>query len=495
MALAQTISLYDPELEQILKKRGETFPFGVASGDPTAEGFVIWTKLWTPEIDQVEVNYEVAEDTAFVKTVQTGRIKVDSEHGLMAKLGIYALQADRYYYYRFTFKGDTSPIGRSRTTAAEGSQNDSLRLAIISCSNYEWGYFNACRVIAQDRSYAAVIHLGDYIYEFRRGRFGGNRLIRQHIPVKECVSVSDYRSRYGQYRLDPDLAELHRLHPMIAVWDDHEFANDANVDGAGNHDAITEGDWNVRKAAGKQVWFEWLPTLDNPTHRIYRSFEFGGLASLSVLDGRMTGRRPQLSYADDSLLYAPSQTMLGQVQTDWLLDNLTTSKTQWQLVGNQTVFSPIFVPGPFRKAAKTNMDMWDGYPTERQRILDTLAKHDMRNMLIFTGDAHVSLDYDLRVNKRKSKTSIGREWVTPSVSSPNLDEFLPGFVARFIAFGMDHYPGNPHLDYANLRSHGFLDITLTRTETTALWIHMDTVKKSSTKHRVGHRAVLKSERL
>ncbi len=484
--------LYDPTLEAQLQFRQSAFPFGVASGDPKAHSVVIWTAVYSSSLKQVEVKYKVALDTLMGMVVKQGIVQTDTSQGNIVKLVIADLKPQTKYYYCFEINEKRSPVGRTQTLPEANAAIANLRVAVVSCANYEWGYFNAYRHLAQQQDIAAVIHLGDYIYEYGPGKYGSKKLMRKHLPAHEILTIGDYRTRYAQYRLDPDLAEMHRLHPVIAVWDDHEYANDAHVAGAGNHDPNTEGDWADRKAIARQAWFEWLPVDLRVDQPIYRSFQFGTLAQLMMLDGRMTGRQPQVSGPADPKRFEASQTMLGQTQLDWLLKSVTQSASTWQLVGNQTIVSTLKVPKMFQGKAKTSMDMWDGYPTERDKMLQQLLDQQ-KQVLVFTGDAHVSIDFDLRVDRRKKATRVGREWVTPSISSANLDEYLSKPSASFFQFGMRHAPGNPHLRYADIKNHGYLLVELTPQTATAQWVHMQSVLTTSLSTKRGHKTVVRKK--
>ena len=205
-------------------------------------------------------------------------------------------------------------------TAAE--ETNQLNFAVVSCSNYEWGYFNAYGRIAEEENLSAVIHLGDYIYEYGTTSYGDTTIGRINIPTHEIISLQDYRDRYSLYRLDPDLIAAHKSHPFIVIWDDHEIANNSYVDGAQNHQD-DEGSYEARKASARKAYYEWLPIRDTPNH--YRDFKFGELADLFMLDERLAGRtKPADSLGDPSLL-DENRTLLGQEQFGWLENNLKTS--------------------------------------------------------------------------------------------------------------------------------------------------------------------------
>jgi alkaline phosphatase D len=252
------------------------FPHGVASGDPLTDRVVVWTRVTIPNPGEfVTVEWDMASDPGFNRIVQRGITSTSAAYDYTVKVDVGRLQAGTTYYYRFILRGvGTSPIGRTKTLPL-GSVSR-LRFAVASCSNYPAGLFNAYRLIAGRADLDFVIHLGDYIYEYGEGTFGsGQTLGRIPSPNREIVTLGDYRMRYAQYRSDLDLQEVHRQHPFIVVWDDHESANDAWRDGAQNHQPDTEGEWAVRKAVATQAWHEWMPVRENPSlGQIYRTFRF-----------------------------------------------------------------------------------------------------------------------------------------------------------------------------------------------------------------------------
>ena len=234
------------------------FYHGVASGDPLADRVIIWTRV-TPETSPmapVDVHWQVATDSGMTHVVQSGVFTTDAERDYTVKVDVTDLAPYTTYYYHFSALNATSITGRTRT-APTADEADRLRFAVVSCSNYQAGYFSAYRKIAERADLDAVIHLGDYIYEYSASGedFYGNEDLRQnrsHLPDKEIVTLDDYRTRYSQYRLDPDLRAVHQQHPFIAVWDDHESTNDSYEDGAQNHQSETEGPWEERKSESKQ---------------------------------------------------------------------------------------------------------------------------------------------------------------------------------------------------------------------------------------------------
>ena len=268
------------------------FYHGVASGDPLPDGVILWTRVTPEEDGPVAVRWRVATDPQLRDVVQEGEATTDVGRDYTVKVDVRGLRPDAAYYYGFEALGARSITGRTRTAPAGAA--DHLRFAVVSCSNYQSGYFNAYARIAERDDLSAVVHLGDYIYEYAEGGFGyTDELGRGHEPDFEIVQLDDYRIRYSFYRLDPDLRAAHQQHPFVTVWDDHEFANNAWEGGAENHQPETEGDWEDRKASAYQAYFEWMPVRETAPNRIYRRIAFGDLVELFMLDTRIEEREKQ----------------------------------------------------------------------------------------------------------------------------------------------------------------------------------------------------------
>lgn len=282
------------------------FRHGVASGDPVQDAVIIWTRVTPgPDIDEataIPVHWTMGRDPALSDIVGEGEIQATLEHDYTVKVDVGGLAPGTQYYYRFMVGEQGSTLGHTNTLPANGVARS--RLAVVSCANYPAGYFNVYREVAKRDDIDAVIHLGDYIYEYGVDGYGGEqgkKLGRIVEPAHEILSLADYRTRHGQYRSDPDLQVLTSRHPIIAVWDDHETANNSFKDGAENHNE-GEGDWAARKAAAVRAYYEWLPIrmTDKQTPAVtYRSFRLGGLASLIMLDTRIAGRMRQIDYATE----------------------------------------------------------------------------------------------------------------------------------------------------------------------------------------------------
>lgn len=475
-----------PDLFPLINEKLAPFYYGVASGDPGQNSVVIWTKLVADTTQKLLVQWQMATDTLMQQIAQQGQAETDYRSNFTVKVTVKNLQPGQTYYYRFIHNEAVSPVGRTKTAPQTASE---LRFAVVSCANYEAGYFNAYQLLASRNDVDAVIHLGDYIYEYSRGSYGRNDATRAHVPRHEIVSLQDYRTRYAQYRLDPPVQELHRMHPMIAVWDDHEFANNAHVAGAQNHQAA-EGDWEVRKKAARKAYFEWMPVQeDESVQSIVRHINYGNLAEMWMLDSRVEGRAPQLKSHTDAALNSPEQTMLGTAQTDWLINGLVNSKAAWKIVGNQVMFSEMDA-GHLSKKHKRNLDAWDGYPTERNRIYDSLYINNIKNIAVITGDIHSSWAFDLVRNPRDKKVYrrtntdnvIGVELIATSVTSGNLDERVARPIAKSVEGLMKNRNRNPHLHYVNLVDHGYMFLQLTAEALTANWVYVRTLQQPDEKY-------------
>ncbi|HFA51168.1 MAG TPA: hypothetical protein ENJ95_19325 [Bacteroidetes bacterium] len=464
--------IFHAEIKPFFKEDLKPFYFGVASGDPHPDGIVIWTKIISENNKTETVDWEMATDTAMQNTVRSGTQETDISSAYTVKIFVKNLSPGTTYYYRFKNKNIYSPIGRTKTAPAGSPRL--LRLAVVSCADFQMGQFNAYGHIAQRNDIDAIVHLGDYIYEYGSEKWGRKRtdraMIRAHIPAHTCTTLKDYRTRYAQYRLDPQLQECHRLHPFITIWDDHEISNNINAGKTGEK-------WEQREAAARQAYFEWLPIRDNPQRSIIRSFKFGDLAEMWMLDGRLEGRSPQASGKDDPDLKSTDRHMLGSEQTEWMLNGMKNSTAKWKVMGNQVVFSPLNDSKVFDRRPAIRMDRWDGYPAERQYIFDFFYKNNINNVIVVTGDVHTAWAIDL-VGKpfdknfydpKTGKGVIGAEFVTPSITSFNLDELVPKAFATIAKRRLKKKKNNPHLKYLDLVRHGYFTLTLTPEKAQADW--------------------------
>ncbi len=441
------------------------FYYGVASGDPMATSVVLWTKV-VPEfkVPEVEIKWRISTDKNFNSIVQSGTEILDSTSQYTFKNVVNELFPATYYYYQFEALGEESVIGRTKT-APEASA-DSLKFAIVSCSNYEAGFFNAYGHIGERNDLDAVIHLGDYIYEYAPGVYGDSSTRRFHKPPKELITLSDYRIRYAQYRLDKNLMKAHQMHPFITVWDDHEIANNNYKSGAENHQP-EEGDFQDRLENAKKAYYEWLPVT--PSEKLYRNLKYGSLASIIMLDERTEGRTKQPESMDDPAYEDENQAMLGTEQTNWFFDQLA-ENTKWKIIGNQVIFTDLDISGAFPERPR-NMDSWDGYPKEKFKIADHIRYNEIENVIFVTGDTHCSWAFETTLDPKEKYDPFAVEFGTPSVTSANYDEYTTSDTVEFVSFA--YLAANPQLKYCNLTDHGYLLITLKDEEAMAEWFYAE----------------------
>ncbi|MGB1206252.1 MAG: alkaline phosphatase D family protein [Chitinophagales bacterium] len=453
----------------VIEKDLAPFYHGIASGDPLADRVMLWTRV-TPEVpntESIEVQWQIATDTLFEDIVNYGTVYTNGSKDFTVKVDADNLEAYAFYYYRFYALGKYSLIGRTKT--APNTASDNLRFAVVSCSNYEAGYFNAYRNIADQNNVDAVIHLGDYIYEYGNGQYGDTRL---HEPANEIVGLGDYRTRHAHYKLDPDLRFIHQNFPFITTWDDHESANNSWSGGAANHDVDTEGDWNDRKTASIRAYHEWMPLRQpdiNDNERIYRKFNYGNLADIFVLDTRLEARSVQAGSTFADNIDDPERTLIGMEQMEWLTNELSTSTAQWKVIAQQVMIAPLQVAG-----VQINVDQWNGYPAERARLLDYIWNNNIENVVVLTGDIHTAWGNDIPYSNYDSDTgdgSVAVEFVTTSVTSPGFPFPVGQNIIRLL---------NSHVKYVNLTEHGFFVLDLTAEKAEADWYIVPTLDEPST---------------
>jgi alkaline phosphatase D len=446
------------------------FRHGVASGDPLLNRVILWTRVTPATADPlVTVEWAIAEDANLNRIYQQGVTYTNPAFDYTVKVDVGRLEPGRTYYYQFSVGGVKSPIGRTKTLPA-GTVNN-LRFAFCSCSNYPYGFFNAYRMIANRADLDCVLHLGDYIYEYADGQYGaGAALGRGSLPNKEIITLSDYRERYAQYRSDPDLQEAHRQHPFIVVWDDHESANDSWWGGAENHQPATEGDWSPRRAVATQAWIEWMPVRENVYEdgQIYRTFRFGNLMDLIMLDTRLAGREQQATNVAGA--FDPNRTLLGAEQESWLYRQMELSQrraTRWRMLGQQVMMGQLVDQnGP------VNLDQWDGYQASRGRLLQFLGTNAINNVVVLTGDIHSSWANEISADPFTGRPSQAVEFVTPAVTSPGIDDRAQADVLQG-QIGATH----PHVKYVELFRRGYVVVDVTRERAQAEWYHVRTIRE------------------
>lgn len=442
------------------------FYHGVASGDPTSSSVIIWTRVSTDSM-QAHVDWQVATDTSMQNVVASGSTVTDGEMDFTIKVDVQGLNPYTTYYYEF-FSHDKYSL-RGRTKTAPSGNVDALRFGVVSCSNFAHGFFHVYEKLVDRNDIDAVIHLGDYIYEYGDGEYGD---VRELEPTAEIVTLSDYRMRHSYYKLDPRLRKLHQQYPIIATWDDHESANDAWFGGAENHDT-DEGDWFDRKSAAIQCYHEWMPfrTPDvTDQERIYRKLSYGDLMDLFMLDTRLIGRDEQDGANNDT----PGRTLLGNDQKNWFKTELDNSTAKWQVVGQQVMMAPLEAGIPPLNTG-LNADQWDGYRAEREELQNWVVNQNVPNMVVLTGDIHTSWANDLPMDGYDEDTganSAGVEFVVTSVTSPGLD-FLPGAENLILPF-------NPHMKWANLNNRGYYILDVNDQRAQADWYFVASVTDETT---------------
>lgn len=457
------------ELELLRDAALAPFYHGVASGDPLHDRVIIWTRVTPQKEGEVKVNWKVATDSTMKSVVQHGSFMTNNARDYTVKVDVSDLEAGNSYYYQFEAFGKESVIGRTKTLPDSTQQ---VTLGFASCSNYEWGYFNAYQVMARD-NLDAVVHLGDYIYEYAPGSYGDTTIGRINIPAKEILNLQDYRTRYSQYRLDPDLQAVHAAHPFITVWDDHEIANNAYVEGAENHQH-EEGDWHTRKEIARKVYYEWMPVRDNED--LFRSFAFGNLVHLSMLDTRLAGRTVQVDNLHDANYSDSSRSILGRTQFDWLTGNLKKGHI-WKVIGNQVPFGTLNTSMDGKE--EKYMDGWDGYPAERAALINEMVLNNIRNVIFATGDYHSSfaLENDL-TGTADANDNVAVEFVVPSITSANIDEYVSADTA--LLAGQIYMKVNPHMKYANMTEHGYVRMRFTPASVAADFVYVNDLRSMNT---------------
>jgi alkaline phosphatase D len=552
------------------------FRYGVASGDPLTDRVMLWTHAKVPGSDAaVPLTWQVASDSGFTAIVSSGQVEALQANGFTAKVDASGLTAGSNYFYRFRdATGADSTVGSTRTLPTAGIA--SVKLAVFSCALYSEGFFHVYSEAAQsDAQYA--LHLGDYIYEYGADpREYGNQdalaLGRVAIPVTDLVSLNDYRLRYAQYRLDADLQRLHAKMPWIAVWDDHEFADNAYVDGAVNHDPARQGDWATRKQMAARAYHEWLPIrTPDPANllKIYRRFDFGSLLSLHMLDIRIEGRDRQYdSFGDADLgigryvagvtpvngvLPDASRHIMSTVQQDWLTSGIGASTASWQFLGSQDIMARLWLPASVlqklvgvavsnpptatqadvaaaisayldAKATRAtagagaltpaqaglldpalnpllpyNLDAWDGYPVQREVILNTIKSLN-KNLVVLSGDSHNA--WFNRITTLAG-VKVGVEFAGSSVSAPGLERvglgalaasldgsvLVPQLGSSVIGAGLGLVDD---LAYADTIRRGYLLMTVTSASVKGEYVFVDTVKSKPYQASIGRTITVSS---
>lgn len=557
-AAAVTVSLAGCSSSSSSAGPAPKFAFGVASGDPLADRVILWTHAKATDSNAtIPLTWQVATDAAFINIVASGRVDATESNGFTAKVDATGLNAGTDYFYRFIGDQNTfSPAGITRTLPAVSAT--SVKFAVFSCSLYSEGFFNAYDAAAKSDAQFAL-HLGDYIYEYGAGlnQYGNTNaaaLGRVVVPATDIVSLADYRARYALYRSDPNLQAVHAKMPFITVWDDHEFANDAYVGGAENHKAATQGDWNQRKAIASKAYHEWLPIrTPDPANllKIYRSFDFGNLFSLHMLDTRIEGRDQQYDSFGDAdggigryitaitpnaggVTTDSARKMISSTQQAWLASQMNASRATWQILGNQDIMAKMWIPFSVAQyfggatanptlgaaaiqtylAAKAkraaagaatlnaneaallnpsqnprlpfNLDSWDGYPSQREAILQTV-KAQGKKLVVLSGDSHNGWFTSLTT---LSGERVGFEYAGASVTSTGFESAgLGGLASSLDGSALVPQLGNAaigaglglidDLNYSDTIRRGYLIMTVTPTAVKGEYVYVSTVKTTA----------------
>lgn len=505
-----------------------TFEHGVASGDPLADGMILWTRATPQDASKaLTLAWELAEDDAFTEVLRSGTAAAEASRDYTLKIDVRDLEPGKTYFYRFRSSDAQSSVGRAKTLPDATATR--VRLAVMSCSNYPAGYFHAYREASLIEDLDAFVHLGDYIYEYGADGYATERAkeLGRRFPednAGELYTLADYRRRYALYRGDADLQAMHAAAPCIAVWDDHEIANDTWREGAENH-TPEEGDFTARKLAAMQAWHEWLPVRPpsgEPDEQIYRSFDFGGLLALHMLETRVVARDRQLDYADyrdpetgamDAEAFTrdlsrADRALLGESQLAWLGSKLASSEATWQLLGQQVLMARMWMPAEvlgaesyrdipphlealaalksrmlagdalsaeeqarLQRVTPYNLDAWDGYPAAREKLY-AVAQQAGKRIVSLAGDTHNA--WQSQLVDRNGET-LGIELATPSVTSPGMEKYfqVDSSAAESLAQSLTLLIED--LQYCNVHQRGFLTVTATASELQAEWTFLDSV--------------------
>ncbi len=504
-----------PGAAQAMAAQG--FTHNVASGEPGPNSILLWTRYAAPSDTRLTV--EVSETSDFARVVGGGSVTAEGDKDHTAKLAVDGLQPGRWYFYRFVAPdGSQSPIGRTRTLPQ--GPTGAFNLALFSCANMPFGWFNAYGHAAARGDIDLVVHVGDYLYEYKVGDYPALKDIlpgRLAQPTHEIVALADYRLRYASYRADPDLQRLHQLFPMIAQWDDHEFANDAWKGGAENHNE-GEGSWADRMVAAERAHNEWMPVAETR----WRHYQVGDLATIFLPETRVTARDKPFDLGDilkgksdvaatlkqfaETDYRDPTRQLMGADQEQWLFGGFADSVkagTRWQVCAQQIVMGSLFTPPESRNwfgadqpdyvkrrvevaqlAAKArlplNMDSWDGYPAARDRLLAAAQRADA-DLVTLSGDSHNAWAFDLTHGGRPAGIEIGGH----SVTSPGFESYTRGIsdAVRTAALRAS----SPQLQWANTQDRGYVTVGVTPARVTADWHNVASIREHDLKLSSSHR--------
>jgi len=520
--------------------KNEGFETGVASFDPTETGVIIWTRYSAGS--DAEITWEISKDANFSQITRKGQAGASSTNDFTIAVDVQNISSNTKYYYRF-YNAKTKQVtvtGETRTLPSKTDSVNDVKMAVVSCSNFPAGLFNVYGAIASS-DVDVVVHLGDYIYEYAPGQYGTNpftnSLGREHKPSREIVSLSDYRERYRQYRGDKNLQLLHQKKPFICVWDDHEFANDTYKSGAENHQPA-EGDFQMRKMAAFQAYSEYIPLKTGKDLRIYRSFNFGNILSLYMMDTRVIARDKQMSYSDyidnggnfdqtkfKTDLLSPSRKLIGSEQMNWLGSQINSDTAKWKVLGQQILMTKMLIPAELLLLLNQILAEVDHFgsaqPATMQALINAISqlvvikmRHKQsdpsltaqeiaritttlpynldawdgyfaereqlyamlsgKNVVVLAGDTHNAWLGKLTDMQGKY---IGTEIACSSVSSPGLEAYL-GITAdpsKAVELAQAFTVLIDDLEYANLYKRGYTYLKFTSSGSEAEWRFVDSV--------------------
>jgi alkaline phosphatase D len=498
------------------------FDHGVASGDPQSDRVILWTRVNVEEQGPVvDVAWQVFEDEALTRLVRSGVVRTSAEQDYTVKTDVDGLTPASEYYYTFNIQTEAevvvSPVGRTKTLALAG--DTPVRAAMVSCTNYPFGFFHTYDAISKLEKLDAVIHLGDYLYEYGVDSYGGAtgaELGRNHDPATEIITLADYRRRHAQYKSEKSLQDAHACAPWICTWDDHESANNAYRTGAANHDPKSEGSWSHRKQMAVQAYLEWMPVRDPiagiARDAMWRSFDFGDVASIVCLETRLTGRSKEIDWAAEmheveaedvpkrarevmARVNDSERTMLGPKQEAWLSEALTESvkaNKSWQVLANQTIMARVNPPDFTKKLSAEdksaitspiiqsfvgfsaldlplNLDAWDGFPAARERLYRA-SKQAGARLITLTGDTHTAWANTLA---DKDGESRGVEFGCTSVTSPGFGQYMP----HVEKLGELFSEANDEVVWHDPRGNGFTLLELSADEVKADFFKVSAINK------------------
>ncbi|KAF2493175.1 phosphodiesterase/alkaline phosphatase D precursor [Lophium mytilinum] len=503
------------------------FTHGVASGDPFPDSVVLWTRI-APSADNdksnvtvegyvplynhdteeyvatsnapVCVQYKIATDKGCKSVADSGTVYTSSDIDYTVKVEAKNLKPYTTYYYQFNVcnSNNVSPLGRTKTTPHADDDITKVGIAVYSCSNFPFGFFNAYGNPVRKDSVDYVVHLGDYIYEYANGEYGwGQTIGRVPLPDKQIYSLYDYRKRIATYRTDLDLVASHQQFPWIPVWDDHEVSDNTYRDGASelnNTEAsfVEDGGVSVdqRKMNAVRAYFEWMPIRQvemDDNLRIWRSFSIGKVLDLIMLDTRQYDRSITDLYWNTDYVHSISddagRSMMGSRQENWFYNQLSSSSSRgaaWRIVGSQTVFSRLNESVAYGLENPLDYDAWDGYQANRNRTFQHLYNNNIGNNIFLSGDSHASWVSDLVWLDEKTYDpatgagSIGVEFAGSAVTSPcpygaNISMALAHNATRFLV------AANEELQWSDIYYRGYYELHISPSEVEAKYFGLPTV--------------------